>query len=236
MHRVVPDLILENYRRGRYHGEFPTVALFLDLSGFSTMTDVLMQQGQHGAEVLAGLMHSVFDPLVEGIFANGGKIISFAGDGIMALFPIESSARSSALTALAASWEIQQKLGQNPEHQTVYGKFRFSVKIGVASGTVAWGILHSEDKQQATYYFRGTPVDVSAEAEKHASAGEIVITQDLHQLLSDAIDTVPFGPFYKFRSFRIEKPASVPTTLEPIDLESARIFIPEKIIVQDVRG
>ena len=58
-------MIIENYRKGCYSGEFQAVSMFLDLSGFSTMTDVLMQYGQHGAEVLAGLMHSVFDPLVE---------------------------------------------------------------------------------------------------------------------------------------------------------------------------
>ena len=236
MHRVVPELILENYRLGRYHGEFHAVALFLDLSGFSTMTDTLMQRGQHGAEVLAGLMHTVFDPLVDGIFAYGGKIVSFAGDGIMALFQTESNERSTALTALAAAWEIQQKLGQNPEHETVYGKFRFSVKIGLASGSVTWGILRSDDQKQATYYFRGTPVDVSAEAEHHASAGEIVITEELNELLGNLVETQPFGGFHKFRGFRIEVPVAVPIVFQPVDLEAARTFIPEKIIIQDVRG
>src|SRR5687767_13672086 len=182
MHRVVPELIIENYRQGRYSGEFPAVTLFLDLSGFSSMTDVLMQQGQHGAEVLAGLMHSVFDPLVESIFAHSGKIVSFAGDGIMALFQIETDERSTALTALAAAWEIQRRLAEDPERQTVYGKFQFSVKIGLAVGTVAWGILRSEDGQNATYYFRGTPVDESAEAEHHAHAGEIVVTGEIKEL------------------------------------------------------
>jgi hypothetical protein len=76
MHRVVPELIVENYRAGRFSGEFPAVGMFLDLSGFSTMTDVLMQHGQHGAEVLAGLMHGVFDPLVESIFEYGGRSLA----------------------------------------------------------------------------------------------------------------------------------------------------------------
>ena len=236
MHRVVPDLILENYRLGRYSGEFPAVALFLDLSGFSSMTDVLMQQGQHGAEVLAGLMHSVFDPLVESIFAHSGKIVSFAGDGIMALFQIETDERFTALTALAAAWEIQQRLAENPERQTVYGKFQFSVKIGLAVGSVAWGILRSEDNQNATYYFRGSAVDDSAEAEHHALAGEILITDGINTLLQDAIKTEPIDSYYKFGGFCIEMPVATPTLFKPIDLEVARIFMPEKIIVQDVRG
>src|SRR5215207_5103038 len=110
MHRVVPELIIENYRAGRHSGEFPAIGLFLDLSGFSTMTDTLMQHGQHGAEVLAGLMHEVFDPLVESIFDYGGKIIGFAGDGIMALFPIEGDTKSAVLSALASAWLIQHRL------------------------------------------------------------------------------------------------------------------------------
>ena len=65
MHRVVPELIVENYRKGCYSGEFQAVSMFLDLSGFSTMTDTLMQHGQHGAEVLAGLMQLLGKPCTE---------------------------------------------------------------------------------------------------------------------------------------------------------------------------
>src|ERR671918_1958232 len=123
MHRVVPELIVENFRAARYSGEFPAVGMFLDLSGFSTMTDTLMQHGQHGAEVLAGLMHGVFDPLVESIFDYGGKIVGFAGDGIMALYPIESDAKSTAIQALTSAYAIQQRFRESPIRQTVYGGF-----------------------------------------------------------------------------------------------------------------
>src|SRR5215211_9460484 len=131
MHRVVPELIVENFRAGRRSGEFEAVGMFLDLSGFSTMTDALMQHGQHGAEVLAGLMHVVFDPLVESIFNYGGKIVGFAGDGIMALYPVEADAKAMALRALTAAYVIQQRLAENPTHETIYGKFVITAKIGL---------------------------------------------------------------------------------------------------------
>ena len=236
MHRIVPELIVENYRLGRYSGDFPAVALFLDLSGFSTMTDSLMQHGQHGAEVLAGLMHGVFDPLVESIFAYGGKIVSFAGDGIMALFPIESDEMSAALIALASASEIQHRLEENPVRQTIYGKFQFSVKIGLAIGTVAWGILRSDDHQNATYYFRGSPVDESAEAEHRASAGQIILADRINELLKDAIQTRPIDSFHQFIGFRVEMPIGIPTVFPPVDLEISRIFMPESVIARDVRG
>ena len=238
MHRVVPELIIENYRAGCYRGEFPAVGMFLDLTGFSTMSDALMQHGQHGAEVLAGLMHGVFDPLVESIFNYGGKIVGFAGDGIMALYPIEAEAEaeSVALRALASAHVIQQRLDENPARQTVYGKFPIAAKIGLASGSVSWGILLSEDGENATYYFRGTAVDELALAEHAASPGEILLNEQMNMLLRDEIASRPLDSFHRFRRFRVEKPEASPVAFPPIDLSIARRFMPEEVIAQDLRG
>jgi class 3 adenylate cyclase/predicted ATPase len=236
MHRVVPELIVENYRAGRYNGEFAAVGMFLDLSGFSTMTDTLMQHGQHGAEVLAGLMHGVFDPLVESIFDYGGKIVGFAGDGIMALYPIDSEARSTALQALTSAHVIQQRFRKNPTRQTVYGEFSIFAKIGLGSGSVSWGILRSARDDQASYYFRGSAVEEAANAEHHAKAGDILLADSVYALLGDAIQASPHGPFQCFGGFRIETPRPARVVFPPIDLSIAGHFVPEEVIANDVRG
>ncbi|MEW6285468.1 MAG: tetratricopeptide repeat protein [Chloroflexota bacterium] len=236
MHRVVPELILENFRAGKYQGEFPAVGMFLDLSGFSKMTDTLMEHGQHGAEVLAGLMHSVFDPLVKSVFEHGGRIVSFAGDGIMALYPIVQDERRTALRALASAWEVQQALLQNPDRSTVYGVFSFSVKIGIAPGVVKWRILRSPDGKQAMYYFRGSAVNDAAAAEHYAAAREILITESLKDLLGNAIAAQPHGPFYCFNGFHEPAPPPEAYSLPSVDVETSRLFVPEEVIVHDIRG
>ena len=236
MHRVVPELIIENYLAGRYRGEFPAVGMFLDLSGFSNMTDTLMQHGQHGAEVLAGLMHGVFDPLVASIFEYGGKIVGFAGDGIMALYPIESDATSTALKALTSAYVIQKQFQENPTRHTVYGEFSIFAKIGMGSGSVSWGILHSSSEHQATYYFRGSAVDESAHAEHHANAGDILLMKSIYELLQDEIETDPFASHYCFRNFLVNRPDPKPVTLPPVDLDIARLFMPEEVIAHNMRG
>jgi len=236
MHRVVPELIVENYRAGRYSGEFSAVGMFLDLSGFSTMTDTLMQHGQHGAEVLAGLMHEVFDPLVESVLDYGGKVVSFAGDGVMALYPIETDVKSTALHALTSACVIQKRFKENPVHQTVYGSFFVSAKIGLSIGSVSWGILRSVSGDQATYYFRGSAVDESAEAEHHAKAGDILLTSEMQNLLRDEIYTTPCDSFQRFNGFRFDLPVPTRVVFPPIDLEVARVFMPEEVIAYDVRG
>lgn len=236
MHRVVPELIVENYRAGNFHGEFPAIGMFLDLSGFSTMTDTLMQHGQHGAEVLANLMHSVFDPLVESIFQYHGKIVGFAGDGIMALYPIEGDPVSTAKSALTSAWHIQQRLVENSQRHTIYGTFQFTAKIGLTYGTVTWGILHSDDRKDATYFFRGSAVDDSARAEQRAKAGEILITDELYTLVANHVQTEPVDLYHLLCAFTTELPAATTTTFPPVDLEISRIFMPEEIIAQDARG
>ena len=236
MHRVVPELVVENYHAGRQRGEFSSIGMFLDLSGFSTMTDVLMQHGQHGAEVLAGLMHSVFDPLVESVFQYGGKIIGFAGDGVMALFPIESGARSTALNAVASAYMIQKRFEEVPTRQTLYGTFPVSAKIGLAYGSVSWGIVSSPGGDQATYYFRGSAVDDSAEAEHHARAGDVLLNESIWRLVSDAVETVPQDEFQRLVGLLVKMPTPSRTEFPPVDLEVSRLFMPVEVIAYDVRG
>src|SRR5215208_5520527 len=236
MHRVVPELIVEKYRAGIFDGEFPAVGMFLDLSGFSTMTDTLMQHGQHGAEVLANLMHGVFNPLVEGIFDHGGKIVGFAGDGIMALYPIEEDALSTCISALSSAWLIQRRLARDAQRHTIYGTFEFTARIGLTCGTVSWGILHSEAKKNATYFFRGSAVDDCAQAEQEAGLGQILITQALYQQVGEWIQVQPSGSFFQLAGFNTDLPGAKPAVFPPVDLEISRIFMPEEIIAQDVRG
>jgi class 3 adenylate cyclase/predicted ATPase len=236
MHRVVPELIVENFREGRFQGNFTAAGMFVDLTGFSSMTDTLMQHGQHGAEVLANLMHSVFNPLVENIFNYGGKIVSFAGDGIMALFPIDDNERVVAVRALASAWTIQGRLSENPVRQTVYGKFTFSVKIGVTIGDVSWRILRSNDLQSATYYFRGAAVDHSAKAEHAARPGEIMLTDRIRAVAANLIQTTPFASFHRLTGFVEPLPDPAPSLFPPADLEISRHFVPEEIITQTIGG
>jgi class 3 adenylate cyclase/tetratricopeptide (TPR) repeat protein len=236
MHRVVPEIIVENYRAGKYSGEFRAVGMFLDLSGFSTMTDALMQHGQHGAEVLANLMHGVFDPLVESIFGFGGKIIGFAGDGILALFPTVEDPKNVALSALASAWDVQQRLSENGRRRTVYGTFQFSARIGLTYGYASWGILHAEDRKHATYYFRGSAVDGASAAEQSAGIGEILITDELRELMGNLVQAQPSGNFHQVNGFNTDLPGAAPAELPEVDLEISRVFLPEEIIAQNVRG
>lgn len=74
MHRLVPQFILNNFKAGIMNGSFQAVGLFVDTSGFTVMTDALLSHGQHGAEVLAEVIHSTFGPLMQSVFERGGFV------------------------------------------------------------------------------------------------------------------------------------------------------------------
>ncbi len=236
MHRVVPEFIMEKYHAGQFSGSFRAAGMFLDLSGFSALTDALARQGQYGAEILVGLMHNVFDPLVASVFKHGGKIVGFAGDGILALFPIETDERAIVLNALASAWWIQRNLASRAVQTTPFGSFSFSAKIGLSLGDVSWGILSSAALDQSTYYFRGKAVDDCANAEHLARAGETYLSRSLADVLREDILVEDGEAFVRLAGVRSRLPAPSALKFPPFDETISRVFIPETILHRDERG
>ncbi|MGE5073130.1 MAG: AAA family ATPase, partial [Anaerolineae bacterium] len=236
MHRTVPDLIVDNYRAGRRRGFFPAAALFVDTSGFSTITDVLMRHGQPGAEELTRLMRSVFDPLIGGTLAYGGEVVGLAGDAVTAVFDASEDMDLAVRRALAAAWSIQARLKEIGSLTTDYGEFRISAKIGVAAGEVHWGILESSDGNRATYYVRGSAIDESAAAERQALAGEILLSPAAHEALAGAVQSNERGRLHLVKELEGPSVERCPIQLQPVDAEVARIFAPDALLTQSLRG
>src|SRR3954454_13324766 len=87
MRELVPRELLERLRDGDRSGSFEASAAWVDLAGFTATADALARHGDHGAEVLAGMVDAVFAPLLEAVYAHSGFISTCAGDAFMAVFP-----------------------------------------------------------------------------------------------------------------------------------------------------
>ena len=119
MRQLVPHFILEKYQARELRGSLPSAGIFVDLSGFSTMTDVLARHEQLGAETLTQVMRGVFEPLVEAVYAQGGFVVGYAGDAFQAIF-IEDPARGPAvLRGLAAVVAIQEHAHAHSQVRTL---------------------------------------------------------------------------------------------------------------------
>jgi class 3 adenylate cyclase/tetratricopeptide (TPR) repeat protein len=234
--QLVPPLVLENYAAGNFQGEFPAVGLFVDISGFSSTTDTLMQHGQHGAEVLARIMRHVFEPLGRSIYEQGGFIAGFGGDALLAVFRAASDQLGCAQRGLAAAWSIQRYMAEQPEYVTEYGVFPISVKIGLSGGNLCWRILHSQGKRRATYYFHGEAVTGSARAEKQAHPGEIILSADISDWLANQITVVPVGDYFRLVGLTSALPNPRPVPAPQVSAAAQSPFRPDTLLERDLRS
>lgn len=236
MQQLIPPYILDRYSAGKFHGSFPAVGLFVDISGFSAMTDALMMHGQEGAEVLANIMRSVLDPLIDSVYAQGGFVASSAGDAITALFPLTDESVPATLRALAAAWNIQQYMLTHTEYPTIYQTFKVSAKVGLGSGDVHWGIILSNHGNAGVYYFEGSAVDGSAEAEHQAKAGDIILQSGLFLQMESAVQGEPQDEYFRLQQINAALPPPQPAHEPPSDPEILAHFFPQKILTNDLNG
>jgi class 3 adenylate cyclase/tetratricopeptide (TPR) repeat protein len=234
MYHLTPAFILHQYEAGRRHGRFQAAALFLDISGFTAVTEALMQEGKEGAEALADVMQIIFTPLIEAIYARGGFITGFAGDAFTAVFPgqsVEAKAR-----AVAAAWALRALLADKPTHTIAYGAFRFAGKVGLAGGAVEWGILG--DDQAHTYYFRGEAIDGSAAAEHRASGGDVILAAGIAAALGPYLETAPLSETTHRRLVDVtgDLPLESPSPVRPGAEETAVAFHPPSLLHSRIRG
>ncbi|HSH03224.1 MAG TPA: tetratricopeptide repeat protein [Anaerolineae bacterium] len=255
MHRLVSPFILEKYAVGETSGDLTAASLFVDISGFSTITDTLMGHGQHGAEVMADLMRQIFTPLVEAVYAHDGFIATFAGDAFTALFPIreedETALPKAAQRALAAGWTIRDAITEHPPYETDYADFEVGVKVGLATGEAHWQIVLAEkgglNQERATFYFRGTAIDGAAQAEQQASRNMMILTAVAYELLQEHVTAIDHNDEYwrvmdtsagseqaistdSGQVVRAGLPQPQPIDLPPVDDVVLRHFFPPKLL------
>lgn len=226
MRRLVPNFIIQKFKSNERSGNIEAAAIFVDLSGFSKLTDALAKHGQHGAEVLAELMRVVFEPLVSAVYAHGGFVIGYAGDAFNAVFPADQSSSQAAKRCLAALADIQAHVRSHPQVKTVYGDFPISIKAGMGFGQTRWQIFTSKDGSRATYWFRGDSLSGAVLAEKNSSLNEITLDPVAYEILKDGVDVEPANNCHRIINIRLDLPkGGEPNEPQP-DAAATEIFFP----------
>ncbi|MDO9578343.1 MAG: hypothetical protein Q7J16_10700 [Candidatus Cloacimonadales bacterium] len=108
MKRLIPSTILESYQKNVFSGEFVAATIFIDISGFTAMTQALMKNGQEGAEILTSIINNIFNTAIDAIYDNQGFISTFAGDAFTAIFPSEKKIVFCCYCCLQNSGSLQR--------------------------------------------------------------------------------------------------------------------------------
>ncbi|MBN2389210.1 MAG: AAA family ATPase [Anaerolineae bacterium] len=172
MHNLIPHFIHEHFSRGERAGVFDAATLFIDVTGFTRLTETLMQHGKEGAEALTDALNRVFNPLVGEVYARNGWIAAFVGDAFLAVFPHGDDPAHARRTALETAAQILAFLRQQGTVTTRYGDFNFSARIGLSDGPVHWNILGRDRRH--TYFFSGAAIAGCTYMESQAGVGEVV--------------------------------------------------------------
>lgn len=178
MQNFVPAFIDEKRKTDVDHGELSATVLFVDVSGFTSLTEVAFKLGDAGAELMSRELTRIFDPMVNAVHNRGGFIANFMGDAFTAVFP---DAEGSISRAIEAAHEIVAWFKEHGVSKTRHGELEFGVKIGAEHGKIEWGIPHDEETNARHWYFRGPAVDGASAAEHKAARGKIELGEAIRK-------------------------------------------------------
>ncbi len=234
--KLVPNFILDQFQAGNQQGSIPGAGMFVDLSGFSAMSDALSKHGYAGSEVLASMMQAVFEPLVDAVYAQNGFVVGYIGDAVSVIFPEQDGQSPAALRCLAAAQLIRAHFLARPLMPTSMGEFAISVKIGLALGESIWEIFRSINNDRASYCFRGPGMDNSARAEHQAVPGEIWLDAAMAGAVRDYISGPVRDGYTRVDtcSLHLPLPARLPQA-EP-DRQAMLAFFSSQILDLNARG
>ena len=122
------------------------------------------------------------------VSANGGVVISYLGDGLLASFNTPLEVDNPAAAALDAARALH-RLSADSE----FGGQRLTLRIGVATGDVASGIVGSSDRQAFTVY--GDTVNRAARLEElnKTTGTNVLMDQATRDLLPGSLSVQSSG-------------------------------------------
>src|SRR5205085_9792483 len=75
--------------------------LFADISGFTALSERLAANGAEGVEELTRALNAYFGKLIDVITAHGGDVVKFAGDAMLAFWPVSEAELPRAARVVA---------------------------------------------------------------------------------------------------------------------------------------
>ena len=184
----IPYFIYDKFIRNEQYGEFHSITMFVDIVGFTSMTQNLIKFGNEGFEVLSEMIHQVFEPIIDLVYIHNGWVATFAGDALTAIFP-----ESNVLHSLNAAKKIRNN-SNGIRIKTKFGNFNLKIRIGLSSGIIEWGIIKHIDRN--SYYFKGKAINNCAISEKHCSPGEIIIDSHFRKKVKSNVKLSKIGNNY----------------------------------------
>jgi len=161
--------ILEDPDSFKLGGVLQTITvLFADIRGFTRISE------HASPEKIVHLLNKYFSAMTDIIFAHGGTLDKYLGDGLMALFGAPTATPKDAGNALSAAVAMQRRMMSINEELRAEGFAEIGVGMGLHTGEVTVGYIGSERRSEYTAI--GDTVNTASRLESNALGGQILIS------------------------------------------------------------
>ena len=176
----VAQALVDDPSRADLGGEVAEVSvLFADLQGFTAFSE------RTPAPQVVAMLNDAFGVAVPAVFAEGGTVVQFMGDAIMAVFNAPIRQADHALRACRAGLALQRVMGGNGADGTP--QFRVGINTGPAVvGNVGSAEMHN-------FLAIGDATNVAARLQSFAPPGSVVVGQKTYDLVRGCVDARPLG-------------------------------------------
>jgi class 3 adenylate cyclase/DNA-binding LytR/AlgR family response regulator len=189
--RLLPGGVAEKLRaEGRRIGETERLlvtVLMCDIRGYSAIaersdpSDLARQLCAHRGEMNRAILD------------NGGTVMQFVGDAVMAVFGAPLPQADHADHAVAAAASMHERQREVNDRWAGEGLSPFQLGIGLSTGEVAAALLGSDERMEYTVV--GDTVNLSQRLQDWARpGGQTVLSDATFKALSKPLDATPLEP------------------------------------------
>ncbi len=166
---------------------------FVDISGFTALTEALSRNGKAGAEELSTLLDSTFAGLLDIAFAQDAELVKWGGDAVLLLY----TGPRHAVRAVVAARQMQRQITRTGKLRTSVGTARLRMSIGIHTGDF---LLFLVGESHRELLLTGPAATTTARLESVAEAGEVLVSPETATALPPSVLGDAKGPGILVRS------------------------------------
>ena len=161
---------------------------FVDISGFTKLTERLARAGRVGSEELSDILDRTFAHLLDAARGDGADLVKWGGDAVLLLFRGEDHARH----AVRAADRMRRALREVGQTHASAGAVRLRMSVGIHTGQFHF-FLVGDPAIHRELIVCGEGASTTAEMEAIATAGQIVVSEATAAHLDPASVGLPAG-------------------------------------------
>ena len=183
----VPRLVIDWIRESpeEPHRAVDGTIAFVDISGFTSMTERLARKGKVGAEEMHEILDGLFTDLLAVAYDDGAGLVKWGGDAVLLLF----DGPNHAARACRAALNMQRTIRRIGHLQTSVGRATLRMSVGIHSGAFDFFLL-GDPTIHRELVMAGPAVTETVRMEQIAEAGEVAVSA----ATAAAVDPTLLGP------------------------------------------